>query len=373
MRVLHFYKTYKPDSMGGVEQMIWHICDGVAARGIRSDVLTVSRNTSTVDLGSHLHHRAKVTIDIASSPFSVSAFRLYRELVRDADIVHYHFPWPFADMVHLSAGTGKPSVVTYHSDIIRQKNLLKVYRPLMLRFLDSVTRIVATSPNYVATSPVLQRFRDKVDVVPIGIDEAAYPRATEATLARWRREVGGKFFLFVGNLRYYKGLHLLLDALHGTGHRVVIVGAGPMEQELKAQARRLGVEGQLLFTGASPDEDKIALLELCEALVFPSHLRSEAFGISLLEASMFGKPMVSMEIGTGTSFVNVDGETGLVVPLGDTPALRNALDTLSNDAALAARFGAAARQRYEARFTADKMVDGYVEIYERVLRERRHA
>ncbi|MBR8140820.1 glycosyltransferase [Burkholderia sp. AU19243] len=373
MRVLHFYKTYKPDSMGGVEQMIWHICDGAAARGIRSDVLTVSRNTSTVDLGSHLHHRAKVTIDIASSPFSVSAFHRYRELMRDADIVHYHFPWPFADMVHLTARTGKPSVVTYHSDIIRQKNLLKVYRPLMLRFLDSVTRIVATSPNYVDTSPVLQRYRDKVDVVPIGIDEAAYPRAADATLARWRREIGGKFFLFVGNLRYYKGLHLLLDALHGTRHRVVIVGAGPMERELKAQARRLGLEGQLLFTGASPDEDKIALLELCEALVFPSHLRSEAFGISLLEASLFGKPMVSMEIGTGTSFVNVNGETGFVVPLGDTPALRSALDTLANDPALAARFGAAARQRYKARFTADKMVDGYVEIYERVLREQRQA
>ena len=367
MRVLHFYKTYKPDSMGGVEQLIWHICDGASTRGIQSDVLTVSRDTSTYQLENHLHHRAKLTLSLASSPFSIEAFSKFRQLAKNTDLVHYHFPWPFMDLVHLVAGVSKPSVVTYHSDIVRQKNLLKLYRPLMMRFLGSVTRIVATSPNYVETSGVLQHFREKVDVVPIGIDESAYSAPSSELLRRWRDRAGERFFLFIGNLRYYKGLHDLLDALPNTPFKIIVVGAGPMERALKAQAARLGLLDRVDFAGVLPDVDKNALLSLCEALVFPSHLRSEAFGISLLEASLFGKPMISAEIGTGTSYVNVAEQTGIVVPPNNPVALRDAMTRIWNDKALAQQLGTAARARYERLFTADQMVESYIQIYENVM------
>ncbi len=115
-----------------------------------------------------------------------------------------------------------------------------------------------------------------------------------------RERAGEKFFLFVGNLRYYKGLHVLLDALEGTPFRAVLSGPAH-EQELRRQAARLNLT-QVDFVGPVGDEDKVALLTLCRALTFPSHLRSEAFGISLLEGAMFGKPMISTEIGTGTSY-----------------------------------------------------------------------
>lgn len=159
---------------------------------------------------------------------------------------------------------------------------------------------------------------------------------------------------------------MLLDALPGTDFRVVIIGSGPVERELRAQAERLKLTN-VDFVGPVGDDDKIALLTLCHALTFPSHLRSEAFGISLLEAAMFGKPMISTEIGTGTSYVNVDGETGLVVPASDPGALLGAMGRLWEDDALAAKLGQNGRQRFEAMFTAGKMVDAYVDLYRRLV------
>jgi rhamnosyl/mannosyltransferase len=122
------------------------------------------------------------------------------------------------------------------------------------------------------------------------------------------------------------------------------------------------------FAGALPDSDKTTLLELSVGLVFPSHLRSEAFGLSLVEASMFGKPMISCEIGTGTSYVNLDGQTGIVIPPQDPSALSKAMQIIANDQTLAERFGANARQRYLEYFTADKMTLEYVKNYTSLTR-----
>ncbi|BCQ51713.1 glycosyltransferase family 4 protein [Burkholderia gladioli] len=372
MHVLHFYKTYRPDSMGGVEELIGQVCSGASKRGVTSEVLTVSRDTSSVDFGDHVHHRAKVDLQMASSPFSMAAFRRFAELARRADLIHYHFPWPFMDVVHFATRSGKPSLVTYHADITRQKFLLQAYKPLQKRFLRDVDRIVATSPNYLETSPVLRQYKDKVEVIPIGLDEHRYPRPDPARVAYWREQVGPKFFLFVGNLRYYKGLHVLLDALAGTSMKAVIIGAGPVEGELKAQATRLSLgEENLRFVGAVPDEDKVALLSLCYGLVFPSHLRSEAFGISLVEGAMFGKPLISTEIGTGTSFVNLADTTGLVVPPSDPAAFRGAMQKLWDAPELASRLGQQARQRFEQHLTSEQMVGRYVDLYQRLVGKAR--
>ena len=169
-------------------------------------------------------------------------------------------------------------------------------------------------------------------------------------------------------LRYYKGLHILLDAISGTDLPIVVVGSGPIEQELRQRARRLNLSN-VLFLGALPEEDKNALFTLCFAVVFPSHLRSEAFGISLLEGAMFGKPMISSEIGTGTTFVNIDRETGLVVPPSDPEALRRAMTYLFEHPDEAAQMGLKALQRYEKLFTADIMVKKYLDLYESMLGE----
>ncbi|MEJ3608884.1 glycosyltransferase family 4 protein [Pseudomonas sp. KBN10P05918] len=301
--------------------------------------------------------------------FSLSVFKQFRELAAEADVVNYHFPWPFMDLVHFLTGMNKPSVVTYHSDIIRQRVLLKLYRPLMSRFLHSVDRIVAASPNYFSTSDVLRQYREKTRVITYGLDKDGYPKPAAQRLEHWREKLGPRFFLFVGVMRYYKGLHILLDALQGTDYPVVIVGAGPLQAELYAQAAALGLRN-VHFLGRVDDEDKVALLQLSYAMVFPSHLRSEAFGISLLEGAMYGKPMISSEIGTGTSYINIHGETGLVVPPSQPAAFRQAMRWLWEHPQQAEEMGRNAEARYRQLFTAEEMGRRWSELYRELLEEK---
>jgi rhamnosyl/mannosyltransferase len=101
-------------------------------------------------------------------------------------------------------------------------------------------------------------------------------------------------------------------------------------------------------------------------LVLPSHLRSEAFGMVLVEAAMIGKPMISCEINTGTSFVNADGETGFVVEPGSPRALAEAMSRLLEDEALALQMGQAARRRYEQLFSGAALGQAYARLYRKV-------
>ncbi|SNB69550.1 MULTISPECIES: glycosyltransferase family 4 protein [unclassified Pseudomonas] len=368
IKVLHFFKTYYPDSMGGIEQVIFQIAEGTQAHGIEPEVLYLSSRGAARNepVANHLTHRAKLDLHVASTGFSLSAFKDFAELARKADIVHFHFPWPYMDLVHFATRLNKPTVVSYHSDIVKQKWLLKLYQPLMNRFFSSVDRIVASSPNYAAHSPVLTQFKDKVSIIPYGLDRSTYPKASAEKLAYWRQRLGERFFLFVGALRYYKGLDYLLEATRISGLPVVIMGGGFLEQQLRQQASDAGLS-QVQFLGGLPDEDKVALLELCYAFTFPSHLRSESFGISLLEAAMYGKPLISCEMGSGTTFINLADQTGLVVPPRDAPALAQAMQQLWDDPAQAQAMGAAAQQRFENVFTASAMANAYAELYRSLL------
>lgn len=364
MRILHFYKTYYTDSVGGVEQAIRQMCVGTARHGVVNEVLTLTagKHTGELEFEGHRVHRLPLAIEIASNGMSFAAFGELARRAAQCDVVHYHFPWPFADLAHFVARVGKPCVVTYHSDIVRQKFLLRLHRPLMHRFLCSVDAIVATSPNYMASSAVLSGYRDKTRVITYGLDRSLYPRPRADRMQYWRSRAGKRFFLFVGVLRYYKGLHILLEAMAGKPFPVVIVGAGPIEAALRAHAARLGLRN-VIFAGAVDDEDKMALLESCYGVVFPSHLRSEAFGMSLLEGAMLGKPLISSEIGTGTSYINADGVTGLVVPPGDPVALSAAMHYLWDNPELAAAMGRRACERYQALFTAQRMAASYTSLY----------
>ena len=167
-------------------------------------------------------------------------------------------------------------------------------------------------------------------------------------------------------LRYYKGLSYLLEAARLTGVTIVIAGAGPEEKALK-QIKEEHRLNHVHFVGRISDEDKMAYLAACRALVFPSHLPSEAFGISLVEAAIVGKPMISCEIGTGTTYVNAHGETGLVIPPADAPALAQAMDTLDGDVELAETLGRGARQRYETLFTGELMGRQFANLYRELL------
>ena len=365
MKVLHVYKTYLPDSFTGIERVIWEIAEGTVSHGIETTVYSLSGNPSNrlQPIDNHFGFTARRDLHLASNSMTLTGFGQFARLAAQADLVHYHFPWPMMDLLHLISRMKKPSLVTYHSDIVRQKRILRFYRPLMLRFLGDMKAIVATSPDYVRSSDVLQRFPEKVSVIPIGLDPSRQPTASQEKIESWRRHVGDTFFLFVGAFRYYKGLGYLMDAARKTGLPVVLAGGDELDPEFGP------VPDNVRIVGKVSAEDKAALLALSLGFVFPSHLRSEAFGIALLEAAFAGKPMISCGMGTGTSYVNAHGETGLVVPPADSEALAQAMTTLAADGDLRERAGRNALKRANELFLASQMADDYAELYKQVFEQ----
>ncbi|MFH1814190.1 MAG: glycosyltransferase [Pseudomonadota bacterium] len=372
-KVLHVYRTYFPDPPGGLQEAIRQIARATAVHGVESRVFTLSPHPdpAQLDLPDATVMRARSWAAPASCDIGgIGAFRLFADLTRWADIIHYHFPWPFADLLHLGVRPTIPAVMTYHSDVVRQRLLSAAYAPLRNRMLRAMSRVIATSPAYARSSPILSALslRDKVAVIPLGIDPKSYPEASGTVLPRLGLAESEPFFLFIGVLRYYKGLHTLIEAARHVDTKIVIAGSGPELDRLKALAAEHRTTN-VVFAHQVTGPEKVALLERCTALVLPSHLRSEAFGMVLVEAAMFGKPSISCEIGTGTSYVNLHGETGLVVSPEDPTALARAMQQLTADRSMTNAFGAAARERFSNHFSGDVMGKSYASLYREVTKQ----
>ena len=368
MRILHFCNNALPESIGGVEQVIDQMARGTSALGVKNTVLSLSNSPSKlpITMSGYELFTAKRDFEFSSNAFSLQSIQLFKKLSAKADLIHYHFPWPFADLVHLIVSPNKPTIITYHSDIVRQKFLLMLYKPLMCHFIKSIDHIVATSPNYLKTSDVLPAFCNKVSVIPIGLDRQSYPDPEVNLIDYYKGLFGKRFYLFIGAFRYYKGLNYLIDSAKLIPYPIVIVGSGSIENQLKAITQKHGLNN-VFFLGQVEERNKSALLKACYSVICPSHLRSEAFGVALLEGAMFCKPLISCEIGTGTSYINVDSLTGLVVPPSDPEALSNAMSWLWNHPDEAVEMGKNAYARYEKLFTARQMAESYFELYQNLI------
>lgn len=368
MKILHVYKRSLPESIGGVEKFIDTLCRSISKLGIKNNVLSLSKKPSKkeIKLEGYTVHHAKEDIYIGSTGFSISALFKFLKLARKSDIIHHHYPHPFGDILQVLSFTRKPYVVTYHSDILRQRNLEYIYNPLKHYFLKHSKKIITTSPNYFATSEILQKYSSKVEIVPIGLSAKDYKIPTKEKIDFWKKKLGSNFFLFVGAQRYYKGLKVALEAIKNTNINMVFAGTMTADRELSKYAKSKSINN-IKFLGKVSKEDKCALLSACYGFIFPSNLRTEAFGIALLEAAYFGNPLISCEIGTGTSFVNKHDETGLVVKPGCPKDLRDAMLKLLNNKDLATKMGKNAKKRAEKLFNADNQSKLYFKIYSQIL------
>jgi rhamnosyl/mannosyltransferase len=285
------------------------------------------------------------------------------------DIVHIHFPNPMGDLTYLLSGWRAPLVLTYHADIIKQRSLLPLYQPVIELLFRRVRRIIATSTDYITSSGFLSRYRHLCTVIPFGVDPETFSlRGGEASAVdRLRAEHGGRLVLFVGVLRYYKGLDVLLRAVCKVMGHLMVVGRGPERKALEAMADQLGISSRVSFLGEISESDLRILRHACDVFTLPSIDRCEAFGIAQLEAMACGKPVVSSDLATGVRFVNQHGVTGLLVPPGDPDALADGLNRLLDDPELRARLGRSARARVEQVFTAQTMIARTLDVYREVL------
>jgi rhamnosyl/mannosyltransferase len=373
LNVLHLYKSVPPEDFGGVGVVIQNIARFTSARGARHRVLVCTKSSDfrvvTWPCGTEVFFCPQQA-SIASMPISFGYYRQFRLLLEWADVLHFHHPFPLQDLLYLSQKYRRPmppAVVTYHSDVVRQRLFNTLYSHLARRFLNSVEVVIATSPNYVHSSHLLQSLQQPVDVIPLGIDRQAYPSVCPQTLARFEGKLGRNFLLFLGALRYYKGLSYLVQAAKATGLPVVIAGGGSLEAQLRSEAADAP---NIHFVPTVSEVEKIALLALAQVFVFPSHVRSEAFGISLLEAQMMRLPLITCEIETGTSYVNEVSVTGLVVPPANASALADAMCHLYENPSLCREMGLAGHARFLDLFTAEKMSSRYLELYQSLYRTR---
>mgnify|MGYP006273127835 CR=1 FL=1 len=367
MKVLQVYKDYYPPVMGGIERHVNLLATGLRDRGI--DVRVLVSNTRPVYEEAVVEGirviKAPQLFRLSSAPVNPGMTALLRRLGRDSDILHFHLPNPTADLAYLYSGLCGPKVIaTYHSDIVRQKLLKTVYRPFFRRFLNKCHAIVTTSPHYLKSSADLCAYADKCHVVPLGINFARFDdRPGAETISAIRRRYGPHIVLFIGKFRYYKGLDVLLRAMENVDARLLMIGSGPYEARLKQLAAGSAAAGRIFFMGELADREVESFLKASDIFVLPSIFRSEAFGLAQLEAMACGKPVISTELGTGTSYVNQHGETGMVVPPGDHRALARSIHALLADPELRRQYGEAARRRARACFSDRQMIEKTLKIY----------
>ncbi len=366
MRILHVYKDYYPPICGGIEIAINRIIEGIRDECEDVSVLICSRKRKSeiAEVEGTTVYKAGEWGRFLSAPMS-PYFPYWLKKLK-ADILHYHLPNPTAVLSHLLVRPRGKIVVHYHSDIIRQKRWLAFYDPFRKAFLNQADRIIVTSPNYLQTSDVLRPYQNKCDVVPLGIPLNRYtfnPEIGEQAQVI-RRRYGDRLVLFVGILRYYKGLHVLIEAMKQVEGKLLIVGDGPLLANLMEFANRLRLTDRVIFLGQV--ESVRPYYFASDVFCLPSIYRSEAFGLVLAEAASCGRPLVSTELGTGTSYVNLHKETGLVVPPNNQKQLADALNQLLADKTLRIQYGNAARTRAAQLFCQETMARDVLKIYKKL-------
>ncbi|MBK5210887.1 MAG: glycosyltransferase [Coriobacteriia bacterium] len=374
MRILLVNKYYPPH-VGGIEFHVRDLAEALARAGHEVRVLVCNES------GRHVVEsvngvevvRCKRAFEKASTPVSFEFRRMLDKYAAQADIVHFHFPYPYGEFEWLrsKAFLNTPYVVTYHTDIVRQKFALAVYRPYLEQFLDGAARIMASSPQLIEYSDFLSRRSHKCEQVNFGlpVEHIAHNTAAKKRAVELRASLDARpIVLFVGRFVYYKGVEVLIDSMPLVDAEYVAIGSGPLKTVMEERARELGVCDRLHIIDYAADEELIAWYHAADVLALPSVLPSEAFGLVQIEAHAAGTPTVSTLLESGVPYANLDGVTGFSVEVGSSHALAVGLNEILLDAPLKKKLGEQAQRRALSEFTIDAMVEKVSEVYRGALR-----
>lgn len=361
LRVLQVNKAYYPH-VGGIESLVRQYSEELGQfRDVEVKVL-VCRDGRGKTLREKVHGvdvtRAGSLGTYFSCPLSFSFLRLFRKMAKNADVIEIHVPFPLADAALLFSGFKGRVVVAWHSDIVKQKKLMLLYKPFMLRMLKRADCIITATEGHINGSDWLPQFREKCRVIPYGINPEEYlsikrrPVLTELLADKNAVKV-----FFTGRLVYYKGVDILLKAFGQVkGCELFIAGTGELGESLKRYSEEHGMNEKVHFLGFLPDEKLRQAYADCDIFVLPSVVKSEAFGIVQLEAMVYGKPVINTALPSGAPWVSLDGQTGITVPPSDAEALANAINTLAADAHLREKFGNNAAERVKLCFNEKNVI-----------------
>lgn len=352
---------------GGVEKVAYDLMMGLSSRNDHCDLLcaTVSGKGRTRQMNPHAkliecHSWGKT----AATMIAPSMITTFRRICCNYDIVHVHHPDPMAAVTLWLSGYKGKVVLHWHSDILKQRILLKLYRPLQDWLLRRADLIIGTSPVYLKESPFLKHVQDKTICLPIGVS-AIVP--DEAAVEKLGQRYGGKKIVFsLGRLVPYKGFTHLIDAARylSNDYVVLIGGTGTLRKKLEKKIRRLGLENKVMLLGRIPKNELPAYFGASKVFCLPSVQKTEAFGIVQIEAMSCGKPVVATRIPhSGVAWVNQHGVSGLNVTPGNARELAQAIQHIADDDAVYEQYAVSAKNRYHDLFTKERMIDNSLRIY----------
>ena len=354
IKVMQVNKLYYPVT-GGIEKVVQEISEGLNDKvDMRVLVCNTKNRTSQDVINGVTVYRASSLGVLFSMPISFSFIYHFRKLAKNRDVIQLHMPFPLADIAYLLSGYKGKLVVWWHSDIVRQKKLMKIYEPFMHKVLKKASTIIVATDGHIKGSDYLKQYEGKCIIVPYGMRyEHTQVMLNDATLRRDKNLVK---FLFVGRLVYYKGCKVLLESFSGINSaELTIIGTGCMEKELKEFCKKLGISNRVKFLGEVSDSILSKEYNNCDVFVLPSIEKSEAFGLVQTEAMFYGKPVINTNLQSGVPYVSIDKVTGLTVPPNDVDKLRKAMIWMKEHEKERIEMGLRGKQRVEKYFSLDNM------------------
>jgi len=353
MKVLQVNKLYSP-WIGGVETAVQEIAEGLnGADGISvTNLVCQPKGGRRSDMENGVRTwRARSWGMKAGMPISIDFFVLFRTLVKDADVVILHHPFPLAFMAYRLFGRKRKVMVWYHSDIVRQKISKIPFIPSIQYTLKRADHIIVSTNALIQSSAMLKGLAAKCTVIAFGVDTARFAANTEIRKEAEdiRTKYGTPLVLSVGRLVYYKGMSYLIRAMRDVPAKLLIVGSGPLGCELREEIRALGLTERVHII--DPVENLIPYYHACDVFALPSCEPAETFGVVQIEALACGKPVINTNLASGVPEVSIDGVTGRTVPPGDAAGIANALCDLLSDEAEYRRLSGNALREVEERFT----------------------
>jgi rhamnosyl/mannosyltransferase len=370
-RVLQLGKFYP--ICGGVEKVAYDLMSGLSEQNVYCDMMCAATNgeSRTISVNEHAkviccHTLAKIAATMIS-PAMIFALKKVQD---QYDIIHVHHPDPMACLALLLSGYKGKVVLHWHSDIQKQRILLRLYSPLQKWLIRRADKIVGTSPVYLSESPFLRKVQHKTVCLPIGVD----PMCPDAAGVRKIKDryKGKKIIFSLGRLVTYKGYEFLIAATKylKDNYMILIGGTGALREKLQEEINSMHLRGKVKLLGHVSDEELPSYYGACDVFCLSSVQKTEAFGIVQIEAMSCGKPVVATKIPhSGVSWVNAHEESGINVVPGDAYALAKAIEAIVENGAAYDRYSEGALNRYQKLFTKEKMIAKCKELYDGLMKE----